>query len=185
MFLEVFILALALSMDAFAVSVGLGSKLSQNRRAFAIKAALLFGFFQAFMPLIGFLAGIGLESFIKEFDHWIAFILLVFIGAKMIYESFEEEIEDSICKLSNKLLLSLAIATSIDAMAAGFTLALFELHFLISIAIIGIVTFFMSFIGVYIGAKGSKLLESKAEFLGGFVLIIIGFKILFEHLGLL
>ncbi|DAB31928.1 MAG TPA: manganese efflux pump MntP, partial [Sulfurospirillum sp. UBA11407] len=82
MFLEVFILALALSMDAFAVSVGLGSKLSQNRRAFATKAALLFGFFQAFMPLIGFLAGIGLESFIKEFDHWIAFTLLVFIGAK-------------------------------------------------------------------------------------------------------
>ena len=183
--IEVVILAIALSMDAFAVSIGLGSKKVEAQKAFAIKVALLFGFFQGFMPFVGYLAGIGLDSFIKEIDHWVAFVLLGFIGAKMIYESFGNDIEDEIASVSNKILLTLAIATSIDALAAGFTLNLFNVHFMISILLIGTITFFFSLLGIYIGAKGGRILESKAEFLGGIILILIGLKILLEHLGFL
>jgi len=179
---EVVILAVALAMDAFAVSIGLGSKNLKDRRAFAFKVAFLFGFFQGFMPFIGYLAGIGLENFIKEIDHWIAFVLLGFIGAKMIYESFGEKIEDEIKSTSNKMIITLAIATSIDALAAGFTLNLFELPFILSIVLIGIITFVFSFIGIYIGNRGGTFFESKAEFLGGVVLIAIGIKILWSHL---
>jgi len=183
--IEVVILAVALSMDAFAVSIGLGSKKIEAQKAFAIKVALLFGFFQGFMPFVGYLAGIGLESFIKEIDHWVAFVLLGFIGAKMIYESYGENIEDEISSISNKVLLTLAIATSIDALAAGFTLTLFNVHFIFSIFLIGIITFMFSLLGIYIGTKGGSFLESKAEFLGGLILIIIGIKILVEHLGII
>jgi len=180
--IEVVILAVALSMDAFAVSIGLGSKKVESQKAFAIKVALLFGFFQGLMPFIGYLAGIGLESFIKEIDHWVAFILLGFIGTKMIYESYRENIEDEISSISNKVLLALAIATSIDALAAGFTLTLFNVHFIFSIFLIGIITFVFSLLGIYIGTKGGSILESKAEFLGGVILILIGLKILLERL---
>ena len=182
--LEVVILAVALSMDAFAVSIGLGSKKVENKRGFALKVAVFFGFFQAFMPLIGYLAGVGLERYIQEIDHWVAFVLLGFIGGKMIYESFGDEIENEISKVSNKILLTLSIATSIDALAAGFTLTLFDLPFWASIGLIGVITFAFSAFGVYIGSKGGSFLESKAEFLGGVVLIGIGIKILIEHLFL-
>ena len=181
--IEVIILSVALAMDAFAVSIGLGSKNIEKKVLFALKVALFFGFFQGFMPFMGYLAGIGLESFIKEVDHWIAFVLLVFIGGKMIYESFGEKIEDEISTTSNKILLTLAIATSIDALAAGFTLNLFDVPFIVSIVLIGVITFIFSLLGVYIGSVGGTFLESKSEFLGGVVLILIGTKILVEHLG--
>lgn len=181
--IEVMILAVALSMDAFAVAIGLGAKGNGNLKSLAIKAGLFFGLFQALMPLVGFLAGIGLESYIKEVDHWIAFILLGAIGGKMIYESFGEEVEEEISVVSNKVLLTLAIATSIDAMAAGFTLNLFALPIWLSIVMIGVVTAFFSVAGVYIGDRGGSFLESKAELLGGSVLILIGTKILLEHTG--
>jgi len=180
--IEVIILAVALSMDAFAVSIGLGSKNIHNKKIFALKVALFFGFFQGFMPFVGYLAGIGMESFIKEIDHWIAFILLGIIGIKMIYESFGETIKNEIATISNKILLTLAIATSIDALAAGFTLNLFDVHFFISILLIGVITFVFSLCGIYIGIKGGTFLESKAEFFGGVILVIIGIKILVEHL---
>jgi putative Mn2+ efflux pump MntP len=183
--LEVIVLSVALAMDAFAVSIGLGSKNVDDRKAFALKVALFFGFFQGFMPFLGYLAGIGLESFIKEVDHWIAFVLLAFIGGKMIYESFGENIEDEIKSISNKMLLTLAIATSIDALAAGFTLTLFSLHFMVSIIFIGAITFMFSYVGIYIGTKGGTFFQNKAEFFGGVVLILIGFKILFTHLGVM
>lgn len=183
--IEVVILAIALSMDAFAVSIGLGSKNLEDEKVFAFKVAILFGFFQGFMPFIGYLAGIGLESFIKEIDHWIAFILLGLIGGKMIYESLGEQIENEISTTSNKILLTLAVATSIDALAAGFTLNLFDVPFIVSILLIGLITFAFSLIGIFIGRKGGTFLESKAEFLGGIILIIIGIKILVEHLGFL
>lgn len=179
--LELFILALALSMDAFAVSLGLGSKTQPATHKFALKVGLLFGFFQAFMPVIGFLAGVGLEQYITAVDHWIAFVLLALIGGKMVYESFGENVEEEIQTITNKLLLTLAVATSIDAMAAGFTLTLFDLPVLVSSLIIGVTTFVFSYIGVFLGSKGGAVLESKAEFLGGAVLIFIGIKILAEH----
>lgn len=175
---EILILSLALSMDAFAVSIGLGIKENQNIKVLAIKAALFFGIFQAFMPFIGYIGGIGLQEYIYGFDKIIAFALLLLIGAKMIFEAVNENVEEEITKISNKILLTLAIATSIDAMAAGFTLHLFEMNPYISLLIIGITTFIISYIGVYVGSRGGEKYESKAEILGGIVLILIGFKIL-------
>ncbi len=179
---EVFILAVALSMDAFAVSIGLGSKMKKDVKPLAIKAGLFFGFFQMIMPAVGYLGGVGLNQYISEYDHWIAFGLLFLIGAKMIYESFGENIEDEIAMISNKIMLTLAIATSIDAMAAGFTLNLFALNVYLSLLMIGVTTFVFSYAGVYIGSKGGEKLESKVEFLGGIILIAIGIKILVTHL---
>ncbi len=179
---EVLILAIALSMDAFAVSIGLGSKMKKGVKPLAIKAGFFFGIFQMIMPAVGYLGGIGLSKYISEYDHWIAFLLLFLIGAKMIYESFGENIEDEIAIISNKIMLTLAIATSIDAMAAGFTLNLFALNVFISLLMIGVTTFVFSYAGVYIGSKGGEKLESKVEFLGGIILIAIGIKILATHL---
>jgi len=179
--IEVFLLAFALSMDAFAVAIGLGVKAKKFDSFFGLKIALFFGIFQGVMPLFGYLASIGLGSFIASIDHWIAFGLLTLIGGKMLFDSFGENTEDEISVLTNKVLLMLAIATSIDAMAAGFTLELLSLNPFISMVIIGIVTLVFSFIGVYIGTRGGEFLESKAEKLGGVVLILIGVKILIEH----
>ncbi len=179
--LEVLLLAFALSMDAFAVSIGIGVKNQYFDKFLALKVGLFFGSFQGVMPLFGYLSNMGLGSAIESIDHWIAFILLGVLGGKMLYESFNENIEDDIRQITNKLLLYLAIATSIDAMAAGFTLNLLQLDPYISMIIIGIVTFIFSFLGVYIGSKGGGFLEEKAEKVGGIILIAIGLKILIEH----
>jgi len=176
--LEVIVLAIALSMDAFAVSIGLGVKAKKDIKTLAIKAGLFFGIFQALMPLVGYLGGLGLKEYISGYDSIIAFVLLLIIGIKMIYEAVEENVEDEIKIISNKILLTLAIATSIDAMAAGFTLHLFNLSPVISLILIGLITFIFSIFGVYIGSKGGQKYESQAEILGGIVLILIGFKIL-------
>ena len=179
--LEVLLLSFALAMDAFAVSIGLGVKSIKFDKKLALKAAFLFGLLQGIMPLFGYLASIGLGSFIESIDHWVAFILLSLIGGKMLYESFQEGTEDEISTITNKVLLLLAIATSIDAMAAGFTLNLLELNPFISMFLIGIVTFILSYIGVYIGTTSGSFLEDKAEIIGGVILILIGIKILIEH----
>lgn len=180
--IDVIILAVALSMDAFAVSIGLGAKKYRDTKLIALKVGLLFGFFQAFMPIVGYFAGVGLGQYIESIDHWIAFILLFLIGAKMIYESRSEDTTEDISHISNYILLTLAIATSIDAMAAGFTLSLFDAPVWLSIISIGMITFLFSYIGVFVGFKSGIWLESKAEFIGGVVLIAIGIKILWEHL---
>lgn len=176
--LEVIVLAIALSMDAFAVSIGLGVKKKSNIKILAIKAGIFFGIFQAIMPLIGYLGGIGLKEYISGYDSIIAFVLLLVIGSKMIYEALQENIEDQLSIISNKILLTLAIATSIDAMATGFTLHLFDLNPIFSLILIGITTFIFSIFGVYLGSKGGEKYESKAEILGGIILILIGTKIL-------
>jgi putative Mn2+ efflux pump MntP len=178
---EVYLLAFALSMDAFAVSIGLGVKNREFSKVLALKVALLFGLFQGLMPLFGYLASVGLGTIIESVDHWVAFLLLSAIGGKMLYESFGENTEDEIVNITNKVLLLLAIATSIDAMAAGFTLNLLDLNPFISMIIIGLVTYIFSYIGVFVGSRGGGYIESKAEMLGGVVLIGIGVKILFEH----
>ena len=176
--LEILILAFALSMDAFAVSIGLGIKSKIDIKTMALKAGLFFGIFQAFMPFLGFLGGIGLREYIQGYDKIVAFVLLLLIGGKMLYEAFTENVEEDIAQVTNKLLLTLAIATSLDAMAAGYSLHLFSVNIYLSIFIIGIVTFIISYIGVYVGKSGGEKYESKAEILGGVVLILIGFKIL-------
>lgn len=174
--IEVFILAVALSMDAFAVSIGLGAKDSSPR--LALKAGLFFGVFQALMPFIGFLGGKGVLGWVEAYAHWIAFGLLALIGAKMIYEGLHEGIEEEFSSITNKVMLILAIATSIDAMAAGFSLTLLDANPYLACVIIGITTFAFSWAGVSMGRNSGTWLESKAEIFGGVVLIAMGVKIL-------
>ncbi|MHC9512010.1 manganese efflux pump MntP [Kangiella sp. M94] len=174
---EVIVLALALSMDAFAVSIGLGSKPVTSHKNLAIWAAIYFGLFQGLMPLVGYLGGKGLLGWIEIYAPWVAFLLLLFIGGKMIFEAFSEGIEEDISQITQRVMLTLAIATSIDAMAAGFALNLLAVNALLACIIIGAVTCVMSAIGVYIGKRSGTWLESKAELLGGVVLILIGIKI--------
>lgn len=173
---EVIILAVALSMDAFAVSIGLGAK--GNTQGLGLKAGLFFGAFQALMPFIGYLAGRGVLGWVDAYAHWIAFGLLALIGTKMIYEGSQEGIEENLEAITNKMMLLLAIATSIDAMAAGFSLTLLEVNAYLACAIIGVTTFALSWVGVQIGQRSGTWLESKAEMFGGAVLILIGIKIL-------
>jgi len=173
---EVIVLAIALSMDAFAVSIGLGSK--GNSKGLGLKAGLYFGAFQALMPFIGYLGGRGVLGWVDAYAHWIAFGLLALIGGKMIYEGLSEGIEEDIAAITHKMMLVLAVATSIDAMAAGFSLTLLDVEAWLACLIIGVTTFTFSWMGVRIGKKSSTWLESKAEIFGGVVLILIGIKML-------
>jgi len=173
---EVIVLAVALSMDAFAVSIGLGSK--GDVRGLGLKAGLYFGIFQALMPFIGYLGGKGVLGWVDAYAHWIAFGLLALIGGKMIYEGLHEGIEEDIAAITNKVMLVLAIATSIDAMAAGFSLTLLEIDPYLACLIIGVTTFAFSWVGVAIGKRSGTWLENKAEIFGGVVLILIGIKML-------
>jgi len=174
---EVIVLAIALSMDAFAVSIGLGSK--GNSPKLGLKAGLYFGTFQALMPFIGYLGGKGVLGWVEAYAHWIAFGLLALIGAKMIYEGLHEGIEEDIAAITHKMMLVLAIATSIDAMAAGFSLTLLDINPYLACLIIGVTTFAFSWVGVQIGKRSGTWLESKAEIFGGVVLVLIGVKMLF------
>jgi len=176
--IEVLILAVALSMDAFAVSIGLGAKHNSKTISLGLMSAVYFGLFQGVMPLIGYLGGKGVLGWIESYAPWIAFLLLLLIGSKMLYESFSEGIEEDIAKITHRVMLILAIATSIDAMAAGFTLTILDVNPFVACFIIGIITFFFSWLGVLIGSKSGTWLESKAEFLGGVTLILIGVKVL-------
>lgn len=175
--IETIILAIALSMDAFAVSIGLGAKADTPPRL-PLMAGAFFGAFQAFMPLIGYLGGKGVLGWIEGYAHWVAFGLLLLIGAKMIYEGLHEGVEESIAAITHKMMLILAIATSIDAVAAGFSLTLLEVNAYLACAIIGTTTFAFSWAGVLIGKRSGTWLESRAEMFGGVVLMLIGFKIL-------
>ena len=177
---EVLFLAFALSMDAFAVAIELGSKKTHFVVALPIKIGIFFGTFQALMPLIGYLGAKGLLMVTTTYNQWIAFVLLVLIGLKMIYDGMSEGVEDEVQTITHKLLLTLALATSIDAMAAGFSLILLPVHALLACSIIGVVTFLMSIFGAYIGRFVGAWLEGKAEIFGGIVLICIGLKIVLE-----
>ena len=176
--IEVFLLAIALSMDAFAVSIGLGSKHKGKAASLAMMSGVYFGLFQALMPLIGYLGGKGVLGWVESFAPWIAFCLLALIGGKMIYESFAEGIEEDITTITHRVMLMLAIATSIDAMAAGFALTLLDAGPFIACLIIGVTTFCFSWAGVLIGIRSGTWLESRAELFGGVVLVLIGVKIL-------
>ena len=186
-FLELVLIAAGLAMDAFAVSLCKGLSMSKMHIKNAVVISVFFGGFQAAMPLIGWLLGKQFESYITGFDHWIAFGLLVLIGGKMIYEVFKKDTcpAKSADKLDIKELLLLAIATSIDALAVGITFAFLQVYIVPAVSIIGAITFVISFGGVYIGHKFGARFKTKAEFAGGLVLILIGTKILLEHLGIL
>lgn len=182
--LELILIAVGLAMDAFAVSVCKGLSMSKMEWKKAVIIGLYFGGFQALMPLIGYVLGVGFEDKIKSLDHWIAFILLVFIGINMIKEAFETK-EESNDKIDFKTMIILAIATSIDALAVGVTFAFLNVNIMLAISLIGIITFIISMIGVKIGNVFGDKYETKAELAGGFILIFLGTKILLEHLEIL
>ncbi len=182
---ELVAIAIALSMDAFAVSVCKGLSVKQVKLSHALTAGLYFGGFQAFMPLIGYLLGSQFESLITSIDHWIAFVLLGIIGVNMIREALgkeEDELNDS---FAFKVMLPLAIATSIDALAVGVTFAFLNVDIVPAVLLIGATTFTFSAAGVKIGSLFGLRFKKKAELLGGIVLILIGVKILLEHLGVI
>lgn len=169
-------------MDAFAVSIGLGIKDTREKLKLAFKAGGLFAFFQMLMPVIGFKFGLGFRHIITEYDHWVAFFLLLMIGSKMLYEGLSKKCKKpSALKTSRGTLFLLAIATSIDALAVGLSFALLELSILAPVIVIGVVTFVLSFVGVLIGKRLGCAMQSRAEVFGGLVLIFIGAKILIQH----
>jgi putative Mn2+ efflux pump MntP len=181
--LEIIIIAVGLSMDAFAVSVTLGLSVQKPKIKEIIIPGIYFGFFQALMPLIGYFTGINFAAKIQSLDHWIAFVLLGFVGGKMIWESFSKE-EKQINKNPFRFtkMFFLSIATSIDALAVGITFSFFEINIFRAIIITGLTTFCISIAGVKIGNIFGAKYKSKAEFVGGAVLVILGMKILVEHL---
>ncbi len=178
---EIIVIGIGLSMDAFAVSVCKGLSVRKIKPKHSVIAGAYFGGFQALMPVIGWLLGRQFESLIKSFDHWIAFVLLGLIGANMIREAFSEE-ENQNDSFSPKTMLPLAVATSIDALAVGVTFAFLDVSIVPAALCIGVTTFILSAAGIRTGAVFGARFQAKAEIAGGIVLILMGIKILIEHL---
>lgn len=184
-FIDLFCIAVALSMDAFAVAICKGLSVKRLEARHVLTAGVYFGGFQALMPLIGFLLGFKFERFIESVDHWIAFALLAVIGGNMIKEALggdEDEINDS---FSFKTMLPLALATSIDALAVGVSFAFLGVDIVAAASLIGVTTFVLSCAGVVVGNVFGARYKAGAELAGGIVLILIGLKILLEHLGVI
>ena len=183
---ELFILAVGLSMDAFAVAVCKGLSAPKLKMSHMALTGAWFGGFQGLMPLVGFLLGAAFEKYITPIDHWVALVLLGLIGANMIKESFSSEEEKCDNSFGFKTMLVMAVATSVDALAVGITFAVLpEVNIWWAVLLIAVITFILSAIGVYIGHKFGEKYKSNAEFTGGAILILMGIKILLEHLGLI
>jgi len=179
-----FFMALGLALDAFAVAVSSGMVAERVRFGHALKVGIFFGFFQAGMPIIGWSAGSLFRDAISGVDHWVSFVLLCFIGLHMVYESLHTGSERSgVNPLDLHVLLLLSVATSIDALAAGVSLALLDVAIIRTAIIIGAVTFLLSFVGYYLGEKLGGFFKNRIRIVGGLMLILIGVKILIEHLG--
>lgn len=182
--ITIFLIALALAMDAFAVSIASGIAIKKLRIGHALTIALWFGFFQAIMPLIGWLGGVSLRDLLSSVDHWVVFGLLLFIGLKMIWEAFQiEPIEKESNPLDIRILFALSLATSIDALATGVSFALLGMPVVLPVIVIGMVTFVLSFAGVWIGDRGGHFFGKKMEIVAGIILIAIGVKVLISHLS--
>lgn len=182
---ELFVIAVGLSMDAFAVAICKGLSMKKMSLKNALLTGVYFGGFQAGMPLIGYFLGTQFKDYIVNIDHWIAFVLLGIIGINMIKEALSNDEEDVDDSFSFKSMVLLAIATSIDALAVGVTFAFLNVNIVPAVSFIGIITFTLSAIGIKIGNVFGAKFKSKAELFGGVVLIIMGIKILLEHLGIL
>ena len=186
---EIFMIGVGLSMDAFAASICKGLNMRRLNIKNMLIIGLFFGGFQALMPAVGWLLGKQLESYITSVDHWVAFALLVFIGGKMIYDVFTKKNEDECGEKTNRLdmkeVLTLAVATSIDALAVGISFAFLQVDILKAVSVIGVTTFVLSVIGVAVGNVFGSKYEKKATLAGGIILILIGLKILLEHTGML
>lgn len=183
--IELFFIAVGLSMDAFAVSICKGLALKDVKLRHSVKAGLWFGGFQALMPVIGFFCGYWFKDYISAFDHWVAFILLLLLGAKMIKEALSDEEETTEAAMDVKNMLLLAMATSIDALAIGITFAFLDVNIWYAVLFIGIITFIFSAVGIKIGSLFGTRFKTKAEIAGGVILILMGLKILLEHLGVI
>lgn len=183
--LTLFITAVGLSMDAFAVSIckGLAMKKLDFKKSLII--GLWFGGFQALMPTIGYLLGSQFEQYVTAIDHWIAFVLLALIGANMIKEALSKEEDEANDSIDIKTMFLLAVATSIDALAVGITYAFLQVDIIPAVSFIGVTTFVLSIVGVKVGNFFGTKYKSRAELAGGIILILMGTKILLEHLGLL
>lgn len=183
-FIELFLLAVGLSMDAFAVSVCKGLSVREPKPKHALICGAYFGVFQALMPTIGYFAGRSFSDLISEYDHWVVFILLSFIGINMIRESRggEETLNDD---FTFKTMIILAVATSIDALAVGVSFAFLKVNLIPSVTLIGLTTFVISAIGLKVGSAFGSRYKSKAELAGGVILILIGLKVLLTDLGIL
>ena len=181
--IELFLIAVGLSMDAFAVSVCKGLAMPKCTFKKAAIVGLWFGGFQALMPAIGYVLGAQFQEAIASIDHWIAFVLLALIGGNMIHEALDNDEADA--SLNVKTMFLLAVATSIDALAIGITFAFLKVNIIPAVCFIGIVTFIISFAGVKIGNVFGARYKNKAEIVGGIILILLGLKILLEHLGFL
>lgn len=182
--LELIVLSIGLAMDAFSVAICKGLAMTKMKWKNAIIIGAYFGIFQAVMPLIGYAFGMSFQSIIKDIDHWVAFVLLVGIGLNMIKEAVSSKKEKESNSIYFKEMLVLAIATSIDALAIGVTLAFLQVNIILAICIIGIITFTISILGVKIGNIFGDKYEKKAEIAGGIILILLGTKILIEHLNI-
>ena len=182
---ELFVIAVGLSMDACAVSICNGLSVGQVHPSHALTCGGYFGLFQGLMPLLGWLLGVRFQSIIVSIDHWIAFALLGLIGLNMIRESREEEVDCLDCSFSFRAMLPLAIATSIDALAVGVTFAFLKVDIIPAVAFIGIVTFTLSSLGTWVGGMFGARFKSKAQFVGGAILMLMGTRILLTHLGLI
>lgn len=180
-FITILLIAIGLSMDSLAVSISGGICMKPFCMRKSLKMALVMGGFQGLMTWLGWALGIHFSSYITNFDHWIAFVLLGYLGGKMIYESFKEE-ENGLVSFSNRILLTLGVATSIDALAVGVSMAFLKTNIWFPACIIAFTTFFLSFTGVLCGFRFGKIKGLKVELLGGLILITIGVKILVEHL---
>ena len=183
--IEILLISIGLAMDAFAVSVCKGLAMKKMSWKKAIIIGLYFGAFQAIMPTIGFFLGTTFERFITNVDHWVAFILLVGIGINIVKEAFDKESENRNDNVDVKTMLVLSVATSIDALAIGITFACLKIHIVMPVITIGLITFIISVIGVKIGNRFGDKYEKKAEIMGGVILILLGIKILLEHLGVI
>lgn len=183
--IELFLIAVGLSMDAFAVSVCKGLAMPKCTFKKAAIVGLWFGGFQALMPAIGYVLGAQFQEAIASIDHWIAFVLLALIGGNMIHEALDNDEEEADASLDVKTMFLLAVATSIDALAIGITFAFLKVSIIPAVCFIGIVTFIISFAGVKIGNVFGARYKNKAEIVGGIILILLGLKILLEHLGFL
>lgn len=183
--IELFLIAVGLSMDAFAVSVCKGLAMPKCTFKKAAIVGLWFGGFQALMPAIGYVLGAQFQETIASIDHWIAFVLLALIGGNMIHEALDNDEEEADASLDVKTMFLLAVATSIDALAIGITFAFLKVNIIPAVCFIGIVTFIISFAGVKIGNVFGARYKNKAEIVGGVILILLGLKILLEHLSFL
>ncbi len=185
-FLDIFLIGVALSMDAFAVSVCKGLSVKKAGVKHVLTVGVYFGGFQALMPMLGFLLGYKFESFITNIDHWIAFVLLAIIGGNMIREALGKDEDDKENDdFSFRAMLPLAVATSIDALAVGISFAFLGVNIVTAALLIGATTFVLSGAGIFVGNIFGSKYKSKAELAGGIVLILIGAKILLEHLGII